>query len=635
MNARHIAPNSVSNIAPHHVVKNGPRRASESTRPCRRPARRPFGSRLKTPRLLAQFLLAVVCAALFAPSVLGGPLWTHKSTSDIKWYRVTDAGTLLVGAKGSLYALDGESGREVWSRADLAGAEEYEVDLIAGTPLLFVSDNSGTFKKGTRLFVLDLLTGENIWESEKVQGSTVAVEPLYEKEIVLLITVPNNNANKAKLTVNAMRMMTGELLWSTELPDNVDLYGIERGGRFFPRFDLSGANSPVHDSDSVYLTYAGLHRLSLADGKILWKVKYDVTEGSIKRGNAQAVVTDSVVYTSAKGQVRAVDKQTGEVRWVSKDFGGAVAEMKVLGNVIYGRLGGAFYDFGRREYVNKKPFGVAAIDASTGGTLWYYEGAKDSITNMVVLPEMNTVLLADAKNLIALDATSTGKVKEAYKIKLEFKNNLGAAATVAKVAKFGFGGLSAIGKGGGDTTDEPVALYRRENGTIVVQGKQHLLAFDPRTRQVAWSTKYAAPGVPGWQKLVMAGLTAFAYAGNAAVASNAAYSFSTRNDASDRATNALVAYEKFVSKRYSAAKATGNYAYVLTTVRSGKEKGAGLVGVQMDTGKGDRQILFKDKEPDYQVDETAGRVFNLRGSKELSAFAVTDAFESEEKDEKK
>jgi hypothetical protein len=69
----------------------------------------------------------------------------------------------------------------------------------------------------------------------------------------------------------------------------------------------------------------------------------------------------------------------------------------------------------------------------------------------------------------------------------------------------------------------------------------------------------------------------------------------------------------------------------MTTVREGREKGAGLVGVHMGTGRGDRQILFKDKEPDYQVDEPAGRVFNLRNSKELSAFAVDAAPPAEEK----
>ncbi|HKV36769.1 MAG TPA: PQQ-binding-like beta-propeller repeat protein [Pyrinomonadaceae bacterium] len=586
---------------------------------------------------LAYLLSALVIGALLATVTQAAPLWTHKPTNDIKWYRVTDVGSLLVGSKSGLYTLDGEKGQTIWTRNDLAGTEEFEVETIAGTPLLLVSDTSGTFSKGTKLIALDLLTGQNIWETDKLKGATVAVEPVYEKDLVLLVTVPDNRANKAKPRITALRLTTGEMVWEADYPDNVDLYGIERGSKYFPKFDLSGANEPLHDSDSVYFTYAGLHRYALEDGKLFWGVKYDVTEGSIKRGNAQALIDGEIIYTSAKGQLRAIDKQTGAIKWTSKDFGGAVAELKLIDHVLYGRLGGAFYDFGKREYVNKKPFGVAAVNKASGATLWYYEGAKESVTNMVVLPNENLVLLADAKNVIALDTSSTGKAKEAYKMKLEFKNNLGTAATVAKVAKFGFGGLSAIGSKGGDTTDEPVALYRRENGTVVVQGKQHLLAFDPRSRNIMWSVKYEAPGVPGWQKIAMAGLTALAYTSATAAAANSYYGTTQNRWANSQRINSLAAYEQFVSKRYSATKATGNYVYVLTTVKEGKEKGAGLIGVHMETGRGDRQIMFKDKEPDYQVDDAEGRVFNLRNSKELSAFSVDAAppVEAAKTDEKK
>ena len=584
---------------------------------------------------LAYLLSAVVIGGLLATVTQAAPLWTHKPSSDIKWYRVTDIGSVLIGSKAGLYTLDGVNGQTIWTRNDLAGTEEFEVETIAGTPLLLISDTSGTFSKGTKLFAIDLLTGQNIWETDKLKGATVAVEPVYEKDLVLLVTVPSNNANKAKPKISALRLTTGEMVWEAEYPDNVDLYGIERGSKFFPKFDLSGANEPLHDSDSVYFTYAGLHRYSLEDGKLMWGVKYDVTEGSIKRGNAQALIEGEMIYTSAKGQLRAIDKQTGAIKWTSKDFGGAVAELKLIGGVLYGRLGGAFYDFGKREYVNKKPFGVAAINLETGATLWYYEGAKDSVTNMVVLREQNLVLIADAKNVIALDTSSTGKAKEAYKMKLEFKNNLGTAATVAKVAKFGFGGLSALGSKGGDTTDEPVALYRRENGTVVVQGKQHLLAFDPRSNNIAWSVKYEAPGVPGWQKIAMAGLTALAYTSATASAASSYYGTAENRWANKQRINSLAAYEQFVSKRYNATKATGNYVYVLTTVKEGKEKGAGLIGVHMETGRGDRQIMFKDKEPDYQVDEAEGRVFNLRNAKELSAFSVDAAPTVEEKKEDK
>lgn len=81
---------------------------------------------------LAHLFFALLVGALLATNALGASLWTHKPASDIKWYRVTDVGSLLVGAKGALYALDGETGQQIWSRPDLAGAEEFEVDTIAG-----------------------------------------------------------------------------------------------------------------------------------------------------------------------------------------------------------------------------------------------------------------------------------------------------------------------------------------------------------------------------------------------------------------------------------------------------------------------------------------------------------------------
>jgi outer membrane protein assembly factor BamB len=550
-------------------------------------------------------------------------LWSHKLAEDIKWYRITESGTPVVGTGSSVYALDAETGAVSWNRDDFKGVNEYETHELPGTPLFLVADNTGgMMSKKTRLVALDMLSGKTVWQTEHLKGSTVGVAPNYDKNMLVFLTVPTSSgAGGMKPDITALRLDTGELIWHSEFPDKVDLYGMERGSKYFPKFDLSGANPPVFDADSVYFTYAGLHRYSLADGKMIWGTKYDVTEGQIKHANAQAIIDGDTVYTSAKGQVRAIDKATGAIKWTSKDFGGGIAEMRERGGVIYGRLGGNFYDFGRREYVTKKPLGVAAIDKKTGAPQWFYDKASNSITNMIFMPEQNLILIADEKNLIGLDTTGAGKVKEAFKTKLEFKFNLGAAATVAKVAKFGFGGLSAIGSKGADTTDNPVALYRQENGTVVVRGAQHVAAFDPRTREMAWGTKYGAPGMAGWKKIAMTALTVFsAMTAVEASAAAPASSFSSQNSGGNF-VGAMSNYEQYMSRRHSAAKASGNYAYVLTEVKQDGDKGVGIVGVNMLTGQGERQIMFKDKQPDYEVDEAGGRVYNFK-DKQIMAFAV-------------
>ena len=551
-------------------------------------------------------------------------LWLHQPTTDIKWYRLNETGSLLVGTSNSIYQLNPEDGKPSWTRDDLRGVNEYQVQEIGGTPLLLVSQNSGTFQKGTKLFALDVLTGQTVWETEKIKGATVQVTPIFDRDMVVIMTVQDNSRQKDKPDLTALKLSDGSLIWQSEFTDNVDLYGMERGGKYFPRFDLSGAQPPIYDGDSLYMTYAGLHRFDLATGKLVWRVAYDVTEGKIKQGNAQAIIDGNLIYTSAKGQLRAIDKDTGAIHWTSKDFGGAVAEMQLRGDVLYGRLGGTFYDFGKREYSIKKPLGVVALDKKTGSSIWSYDKADDSITNMAIYPEINTLLIADSKNLIGLDTTSVGKVKEAFKVKLEFKFNLGTAATVAKVGKFAFGGLSAIGSKGADTTDEPVAIIKRETGTAVIRGKQHLISFDPRTRQIVWSSKYAAPGVPGWQKIAMTAITiASAALSQGSEASLAVQGFSSAaNRENSNFIGLMGNYERFMEKRYSATKSEGNYVYVLTDLKIEKEKGAGLIGVNMNTGQGDRQILFNDKEPDYEVDEAFGRVFNLKNSRELAAFVI-------------
>lgn len=585
--------------------------------------------RSQMPRIFCLFLIAFT-TNIFAD----GASWTHKPAQDIKWYEMTDVGTVLVGTAGNLYALDPENGNALWTRNDLSGVEETEVHQIENTPLLLIGDPKGYAQAKTKLLAVDLLTGTTLWESDKVQGHAVEVAVNYEKGLALILTVSNNHATKDKLDIYAVDYGNGQVLWHTEYSDKVDLYGKEKGSRFFPTFDLSGANPPIFDGDAVYMTYAGIHKYSLKDGSLLWKNAYDVTEGKIKRGNAQARIDGEMIYTSAKGQLRAFDKNAGALKWTSKDFGGAIAEIVVEGNTLYGRLGGHFYDFNKREYVKKGPLGVTAVDKNSGAPIWLYEGAKNNITNMTLIKEANTLLIADEKNLIGLDLNSQGKVKEAYKLKLEFKNKIGAAATATKAAKIGFGMLSGGAVGalkagaskGADGTDDPVQLSRRENGLVIVRGMQHILGFDPVAKNIAWSSTFEAPSAPGWQKVVMGALTAFTAYMNYAGSVNAQMTSGYKSFSADRYENNMISsfntYEKFLTKRYSATKTTNNFAYIMTNLAEGKEKAAGVVGVNMTTGESDRQVMFRDKDPDYRIDEREGRIFNLKNPKELSAFVI-------------
>lgn len=605
-----------------------------------------FNSHLRRIFVMLLFAAIILLAVNIRESFAADPLWTFKGA---KWYSMTETGNAVVGLSKGIAMLDGETGKTLWQRTDLGEIAETEYTELSGSPLLLIANNSGYAQRKTTMTAIDTLTGETVWQTDKMPGFTAQISPIFIRDMIVFLTIRDNRIKKDKPDITALRMSTGELLWQTEYSEKVDLYGVEKkkrggasamflgsGGGASDRFDLSGENPPMFDDDSMYLTYAGLHRYDLSDGKLVWKTVYDVTDGSLKNTNGQAIVDGDVIYTSAQGIIRAIDKNSGTVRWSTKDMGkGGIAEMQLFGDVIYGRMGGQFFSAKKGEWQKKSPIGVVALNKTDGSTNWIYKDAKNSITNMIVLPRDNVLLIADEKNLIGLDLSSSGKVKEAYKIPLKFKFKVGAAATAGKVAAIAFGGVGGFFKKGADSTDEPISLVRQENGTVVARGRQHLLAFDPASREIVWSTKFDAPGISGWQSIVMTALTVTAAALSQTLEADYAQrgNYNSAFDENSRFLNLMSTYQTFMSQKHSATKRTGGIQYMLTTLKNGDDKGSGLVGVDLMTGKAVNQVIFRDKSPDYEVDKEAGRILNMNKDT-LSAFSISEPAEQVAADEK-
>ncbi len=276
-------------------------------------------------RVLAVMFFAVLLAAAnFSARAADTPLWMFDGA---KWYATMESGNIMVGTKTGVAMLDGADGRQLWTRSDLGEIKETEYTELSGTPLILFADNSGWLARKTKMTAVDTLTGATVWQTEKMFGYTAEVLPVYQKDTLVFLTLQDNRIKKDKPDIYALKMSTGELLWKNEYTEKVDLYGIEKkkrggaaamligsGGGASDRFDLKGENPPIFDGDSIYMTYAGLHRYNLPDGKLVWKTLYDVTDGSLKNTNGQAIVDNDVIYTSANGIIRAIDKNSGAIR---------------------------------------------------------------------------------------------------------------------------------------------------------------------------------------------------------------------------------------------------------------------------------------------------------------------------------
>lgn len=549
--------------------------------------------------------------------------WTSDAPDEVKWSRMSISGTYIYATSKGLHALDAASGKELWTRPDFASALEFNVEEVPGFPLLFVAQNSGRFSNSSQLTALHLETGKNVWQTDKLKGHLIDLVGHAPAGLVVAFSKEVGAAAKSPLDYTAYDLATGDELFQGRINDSADLYPNEKSSRFAPRYDLNGHAQPAFDDSAMYVAYAGLHKIDLTTGKLLWGMKFDVTEGAFKKTNSSPVIAGDTVYSSAKGILRAFDKSSGALKWTSRDFGATIPEIVVSGNTLIARMGGTLFNAGSKEYELKKPLGIVALDTASGQLKWRYDDAKESTTNMFFHQPSATVIIADAKTLIGLDVNAAGKPREAFRLPLEFKNHSSGAAKTAKVAtKFALGGLRAVASKDNSGDDFPVALVPRSNGSLVVRAKQHLLAFDPAARKVLWGVQYKAPGLSGWQKIATTAAFAMAYYMNTSGALNTqAGTFSNTNFNNARQANIQGMFGAW-SKSFSASLASMNYAYMLTDVESGKDTDPGIVGVNLDSGETERQVLFGDKEPAYVVDELRGVVIRTRKNRQFVADAL-------------
>jgi outer membrane protein assembly factor BamB len=207
----------------------------------------------------------------------------------------------------------------------------------------------------------------------------------------------------------------------------------------------------------LWLFYDGVTSYDARTGKDKEREKFKVNESGLALTEADPIVNDRYIFVSGRGRVRAIDRQTGDQVWKADDLGNA-AEMVLVGDILYVRTGGQFTRLKDGETDEKGPFGVSAINASTGKTLWRYKGADKGLTNFV-FADPKTIVFADRDDLITLDA-ATGKRtgKRSHKI------------------------------------DKAQFMLVNESGKAVVGGRNEIAAFDPFGGTEVWRARHTAPG---------------------------------------------------------------------------------------------------------------------------------------------
>ena len=604
-------------------------------------------------------LLLALCPVLAS----AGEPWSTKLDAGVRFYQTTDVGVLVVGTEKSLYGLEAETGDVLWRRKD-AQLDETDVAAVPGTDVLLVTLESGS---KTRLEALDILTGNALWRSDKVRGAVM--QTAFEPDAGLLAAVFVRDAKskprsgfKRKPELHVFDLATGEELWKRELESEVELMPVVWGDdndKEVP-YTLDNYRPPAFLDGRLYLFYEGLTSLDARTGKERRREKFKVNEDGLALTESDPVADERYVYISGRGRVRAVSRTDGEVAWESKDLG-LTPELLLAGKTLYARTGGQFTRLEDGETVARGPYGVSAIDAATGKTLWRYKGADKGLTNFAI-PNADTVAVADRDDLILIDA-ATGKRR------LKVSHSVEAAAF----------------------------LLLNERGELVLGGKNELAAFDANGATPLWRERHEPPG-RGLLRTVaavaaraaslyfryggaastvfrgarlagaLAGLRSSGLAAHVTLADlTSLASDYTRNYARQYAAERLSTYgvlsrvrrgasanvnirprvatpsgsdiserlldrldpasqltrlSRFLMRTRRLAALRGRWMYFYSSLPGG---GRGLVGVDVETGRASREVRLSDPDERFISDEAAGLLFVSKGER-LVAHRLTESY---------
>ncbi len=203
-----------------------------------------------------------------------------------------DAGRLYVHSGGKfIVALEASTGEEVW-RQDVLTPFHSAPTIADGRVFVTTDDNE--------LFALDAQTGSVLWTHRSISETARLITAPSPAVLGEIVVAPFTSGE-----IVALRAQNGTTLWSDSLT---------RTGGLTPLSSINDiAASPVIIGDSVYaLSHSGIMAaFDLRSGERQW----ELPAGGL---HAPSVVGNYLFLVTVDAQVAAIQRDTGQVRWITE-----------------------------------------------------------------------------------------------------------------------------------------------------------------------------------------------------------------------------------------------------------------------------------------------------------------------------
>jgi hypothetical protein len=590
------------------------------------------------------------------------PDFTYKLGGKITFMKLTDAGVLVVANGEGLVGIKPGASQPHFNFTSYGKVKPEEMDFIPMSPYLVVSQGGFMTAKKS---VIDFVSGKKMFGTEDngwkftnrcdvmlpqnklvVLGSrksgamaiglydlaTGKEESLIElndpKKVGSVASIPQfsgrptiiGNGLLVPTTKNLIQIntQTGKIDWTTKTDDITWVVADESGTEIYCFEERPNGDTKIFKVSNK--------------GEILWK------EGQKLKGRVvnfqilpQGLAVVSNVDNSGKSGIAKIASSASEskIMMLSAKDGEDLWEKapKTKGYVQH------FYVMEDGILFGIQEGGINKI--SFGGTPLFKKPLKtgENIHTMAMTPKGMIYITDSDANIIDL---KTGE--SIWNKPIQYKKAKAVSSTYDKKNKrylISTGEeMMAIDENSGDVStlasykfnekEVPGSLTSRDGGLLLTSSQNiMMLNFDGSQK---YHEYYKSPGKSTAGKIFagVMGVASVAVASSAALTAGA--NKNSLGDYNSYGERAKIVQDGFsdiasasfteMSKRFKATSATENYQYILTMLDSG----VGLVKINKDNGSKEKEVLLKDKKPEYEVDEIGGMLYYQKDGSTIYAF---------------
>jgi outer membrane protein assembly factor BamB len=612
---------------------------------------------LKTTKVICFFTIMVFNSS-FAQTT---PTNTYTIDGKINFMKLTDTGILLIAHNDGFAGIKPESNKLIFDFKDYGSVKEEELQFIPATPYVVISQG-GFAKLSSKKIVFDYVIGKQLFETKENGWKDAFSAQVFIPQNKLIVSGIRTSKEKFAMAVGIYDLVTGKeekLIYPVE-PGKVTMGSVSVTGSIFMKdnlvyiptskelicYDIK-SNSRVWSAkvdDLSWMTAdesgkeiygfentnsgdTKIHKIS-STGEVLWK-DFQKVKGAVTRfeilPQGIAIVSDvadkggSVFSARAESKIMMLSAKDGEDLWdKAPKTKGYVQHFYVMDDgILFGIQSGG---------INKISF--------TGETLFKKPlKTGENIHTMALTPKGMIYITDSDANIIDL---KTGE--SIWNKPIKYKNASAVASTYdAKNKRYLIStgdDVVAIDENSGDVKtlsefkfeekEAPNSFSVRANGLLLTSDQNIMMLNFDGTKQ--FHEYYKSPGRSTFGK-IMGGV--MAVASTAASVSMAARAGANKNSIgqyneygreADRASKMFAdigsASFDYMSKRFKASAATANAQFILTKL----DDGVGLVKINKDSGAKEKEIVLKDKKPEYEVDEYAGVLYYKKDNNTILSY---------------